>query len=1016
MNSRTFTVCQASAGSGKTYTLAATYVTLLLGGESYRTILAVTFTNKATAEMKERILLFLDNIARNTGADAAGALETVKKYIVERGLVKTMPSDDELRRRAEDCYKRMLEDYDNIHISTIDTFLMQLLGGLGQMLDDNSATAAVELDIDALIADAVDRLMTFPDEAQKGLRARIEAYVNEQLDSEKNWDIRGQLRAIAAKLYSEAAQQLDAEGKIVFDPERIRSFKQRNDYRKMKCVIEATRIYNDWKDRLPESWMEKWFERIDKSIKGEIKADDAFRGPTEKQLNKPMPDELRQLVDLCVESKRAYLTYKFSSELLNDLSLMSDIRESIHAIMAEQNIILLAQTAQVLHAALKQGDADFILEKAGIRYRHIMLDEFQDTSVLQWSNFRPLLEEILAGGGSVFIVGDVKQSIYRWRNGDWRIMANLKNDQGQLANFYNELPLSRNFRSEKEIMHFNLDLFNRLGMQVYLDDEKDTEHPDLSRYYRSGHEGGYVRVRAIEDKEACVADMFLTIEQRLAAGYKGSDMLILARTHAEIESIIGIYRSLIDSGNYPLLEQVGLVSCDSFKLDSSPLVCRVIDLIKYITKGDAVSEYALRIAVPNLDIATLRNTLPPSMPLIEMIEEVAKIILSAETVTPDDSAYLSGLMDEALNYTIRYGADVEAFLEAWDENIHKQPVAAPICDSVKIMTIHVAKGLEAKQVYIPFCNWKMENASKTTIWCRAKQTADGKPDGELEYIPVVLQQSVSDSAYADEYALECEMQQIDNINTLYVALTRAGEELYVYVDTKEADWSKAETAGALIMNVLQDKGLTQKDFGYEYEAGAPMPLKEKGNSAVGGKMIDRCSFNDAEKIEAEWHIGERTPEFRQSTESLNYMLALGSVCHGILEQMKTRDDEARALRQARLDGRITDDDQLKLVTELIDRAWTNDSMCDWFSGRWELLREVAFLDRGREFRPDRVMIDRKSNRAIVLDYKFGEHENSYAKQVKQYMSLLRRRGFSNVEGWIWYAQEGELVEVKEGGA
>ena len=159
MSNNTFTVCQASAGSGKTYTLAATYVAMLLSGESYRTILAVTFTNKATAEMKERILLFLDNIARQTGSEADGALEAVKQHIKRIGITRQLPSDDDLRRRAGDYYRRMLEDYDNIHISTIDTFLMQLLNGLGQMLDDSSATATVELDINQLITAAVDRMM-----------------------------------------------------------------------------------------------------------------------------------------------------------------------------------------------------------------------------------------------------------------------------------------------------------------------------------------------------------------------------------------------------------------------------------------------------------------------------------------------------------------------------------------------------------------------------------------------------------------------------------------------------------------------------------------------------------------------------------------------------------------------------------------------------------------------------------------------------------------------------------------
>lgn len=1033
MSNNTFTVCQASAGSGKTYTLAATYVAMLLSGEIYRTILAVTFTNKATAEMKERILLFLDNIARQTGSEADGALEAVKQHIKRIGITRQLPSDDELRRRAGDYYRRMLEDYDNIHISTIDTFLMQLLNGLGQMLDDSSATATVELDINQLITAAVDRMMTLPDDRQNGLRKRLEHYVNEQLEAEKDWDIRRQLRQIAKYLYGEAAQQLDAEGEIVFDTDKLRNFRQRNDFKAAACVVEAVRIYNNYKDNIPEKWMDSWFKRIEDSLNGTVSTKDAFRGPTDKQMEKPMPPDLTRLAQLCPQCRKAYFTAKCSMALINDLSLMSDIRASIKAIMAEQNTVLLAQTAQVLHEAMRYGDADFILEKAGIRYRHIMLDEFQDTSVLQWENFRPLLEDILSEGGTVFIVGDIKQSIYRWRNGDWRIMAGLSDSNTQLYNYYTPLPLVRNYRSEREVVKFNLDLFEHLGLNTYGDGN------DLSQYYRAGHEDGYVRVRCLkagkdtdfEDKQAAqyhiAEDMFRTMEQRLAQGANGSDMLILSRGHKEVEVLIDVFRTLTASGDCPLLQQVGLVSCDSFHIDSSPLVCRIIDLVRYIVHKDAVSQYALKQALPELDIDHLDETISADLPLIELLQESVKLILGVVSSAPDDSAYISSLMDAAIDYTNRYGADAAQFLSYWDDTLHSSPVAAPESDSVKIMTIHVAKGLEAKQVYIPFCNWKMEeDRADNVLWCRAMQTAVDAPDPELRHLPIPMSKAMGESAYQSDYDTEHAMQRTDNINLLYVAFTRAGEELYIYTDSPQADWPSAKTTGAVVMNYIGDKAVEHNEW-FEYSVGAPKHHVTDAPKDSSGKMDDRCSFSGAEKVQLQWHIGERTPEFRQTIESVDFLqygeqddneralkIALGTVCHSIMEQMITREDEQRALRRARLDGRIVDDAQLAEVTKLIDQAWTNPDMCNWFSGEWELLREVAFLDRGREFRPDRVMINRQNSHAIVLDYKFGERELSYPKQVRQYMSILKRSGFNNVEGFIWYAKEAELEQVKEG--
>ena len=1041
----TLTVCRASAGTGKTYTLAANYVALLLSGESYRSILAVTFTNKATQEMKDRILLFLDNIADNTGDDATNALKAVRARMIRNQSA----SDDDLRKRARECHTRMLEDYDNIHISTIDTFLMQLLNGLGQMLADASAGAEVELDLAHLITVAVDNLLMRPIE-ESAVSKHLVAYVNERLDAGKDWDIRGQLIKIAKRLYDESVQQMDAEGMIVFDTTAILKYKASVDWRHAVCVKQLRDSYALWSgwttaaDGLSgESAVDKFIGEIAQYLDGTCKDEYMFRGFTESK-RKQMIDEggvafkakfkdparaeevhtaMVHLHELCQQCQRAYNTCKYTVALLNDMALMTALRSEIRALLVEQNTVLLAQTADKLHRAMAVGDADFILEKAGIRYRHIMLDEFQDTSILQYENFRPLIEEILANGGTVFIVGDIKQSIYRWRNGDWTIMKNLNASTSQIGAYFHDMPLRRNFRSSREVVNFNLNLFQQLTSRGFgndtmaeIYDEQYGQH-ELTDYYQSGHEGGYVQLSFLpygakseyktrqDARSHILSDMFDVIESRMQQGENASDMLILVRGHGDAEDIVTYFRERALTS--PVLASTQLVSCDSFHLDASRSVQFVIQSLRRIIYNDEVAQTYLQLVFPDFDVAAL-DTLKSATPLSELLEEIIKLLPSQQIL---DLAYINALIDGVHDFVSKYGSDAKAFLTYWDDKMHEQSIAAPTLNAIKIMTIHSAKGLEGKNVFIPFCSWEMEkDMPDDVIWCEAKGLLKA-PVEKLKYIPIPMSSSLANSDYEDEYTEEHEKQRLDNLNLLYVALTRARENLYVYGELSESKIHTNATAASLL-----HKAFGNRSFG--------TPNAISVNASKSGGMIDRFAFDDAATLPAELHVGERPIAFQMSREALdslqfsevaedrNARIDLGNVCHAIMEHIATRDDRDAAINDARMRGLIADDEAEREIARLIDAAWTNIQMLDWFSGRWELLREATFLTANSELRPDRVMIDRTTSTAIVLDYKFGQREPQYAQQVRQYMRIMSELNFRHVEGYIWYAQEAQLQPVK----
>lgn len=1037
--SKTLTVCRASAGTGKTYTLASTYVALLFSGESYRSILAVTFTNKATQEMKDRILLFLDNIARNTGKAADDALRSVRSHMIRN----TGKSDDELREMAKKLYSAILEDYDNMHISTIDTFLLQLLNGLGQLLDNASAGAKVELDLDRVISKAVDNLLKRALDGSDDTQKRLLRYVTYKLEDGEKWDIRQALKDIAGNMYNESVQLMDLNGEIVFDADKIERYRRALDYRETQCYKDLQKKYEEWKDWTPEvdslSPLRKFVEEVGQYLDGTLKDQkNMFRGGTDGVIKilegtdskgsfdkyygtkldkgKAVRDGLKDLYNLCQDCRKAYLTQKATIGLLSDMALMADLRDEIRAVLAEENTVLLAQTAAKLQEAMKQGDADFVLEKVGIRYNHIMLDEFQDTSVLQWANFKPLLQEILANGGTVFIVGDIKQSIYRWRNGDWTIMKNLGQDTPYLGNFFADKSLDCNFRSQKQVVEFNRDVFRRLAEMGYMQDVDNST-------YTPSHDGGYVQMQlvpfgdkdgpypAIKDAQNHIcAQMFDTIAERLAQGEQPSDMLLLVRSHDDAQDIVDFYRD--NTTNVAALKGVAIVSCDSFELNTSTSVQFVVQSLRWLFKRDEVSKAYLEMVYPEFDLTCL-EAINTHTPLCELLEEIIKLLPSEQ---PQDLAYINCLLDYAHDFVGTHDPSVEAFFDYWDTKLHNESIAAPDINAIRIMTIHTAKGLEAPNVFIPFCHWGLEKDSGY-LWCQAKGICKGGVE-PLKMIPVEMKAELSKGYYAQELADEHEAQHVDNINTLYVAFTRARNNLYVYGGYKSTDTNRIST---LLYNLFDGQWLDQD--GTYFLSWESVPTAKENGGRVG--LEDRFSFGDATMQTAELHVGERPIAFtlsRESVDCLRYGVAegdetfsridLGNVCHGIMEHMETREDEEMAITDAQMSGLIPDDETLQQIRQLIDGAWENEQLCDWFSGKWELLREVTFLTANREMRPDRVMIDKTSSKAIVLDYKFGQHHDpKYPLQVRDYMRIMAELGYQHVEGYLWFAQDKKLQQV-----
>ena len=993
-------VCRASAGTGKTYTLAAYYVGLLLSGEDYRSILAITFTNKATAEMSERILGYLYGITQGT---EPAFLLRARDFMIR----DAQAPDAYLAQRAWECFQKMLLDYDNVQVMTIDSFLQTLLSGLTGVLRI-SAGLSTELDIDHVIRQAVDQLLTTDMTAAD--RSILEDYMQLKLDEESHWDIRESLCSMAKELYNESVQMLDADGRILFDAASIARRRETLEaqWAQNEDLLQLKQLLAHCNPEKYNRYTTTAFERLKQSVDDPTKlsSKDRFRGVSEKSCN---ADEMAQATELAARVGRHYNTWQLTVRFSRDTELMSSLQALIRRNLDEANCALLAQTASTLTKALHAGDADFILEKAGIRYRHVLIDEFQDTSRLQWSVINRLLMDVLAGEGhTLLIVGDIKQSIYRWRNGDWSIMASLGTDEAHYSRQVNTAfpNLTRNYRSREQVVNFNLSLFRHIIahypyadqqalIEAIYDEGFRPEH--LSDFYQADKKkGGYVRFHAVPNakKEDLAQEMFEQIEDLLAKGAKYSDIMILVREKKEANLICAL-------SPYPI------VSADSFMLEASEDVQLLIAGLKMVEQDDPVAAAFITMTTRSTDVIdTIRQRITSKTPLYEAMCELLKILLTDEQgrYTGTETAYIHNLLDRTREYVSAYGSSMSDFLRYWEDTMHAKAIPASATDAIRILTVHASKGLQAQTLFVPFCTWTKEaGRHPQKIWCEVAEVLQAGED----FVPIQDGLEMADSAYDKEFEAEHLNMRIDNLNMLYVALTRAEDNLYIstsYPVTSKGNMGTCNHVGRYIMDFLECD---------EYEVGEPVIKGVKEVRSEGVKETAELWANDDQVRFVQSQEGALYTDLGDEAYRRVARMDEGNLCHEIFAHVRKADELDAVLDTFESRGEIRDKAQREELRTLISSAWKgNEQMRDWFTAPWLLkLEQAIYIDR-HELRPDRVMINPQTMEAIVLDYKFGVWEDSYIRQVQQYMEALRRMGYGPVKGYLWFARQNKLVEVK----
>lgn len=1132
-------VYRASAGSGKTYTLALKYISLALksGSKGFTHVLAVTFTNKATGEMKDRILEKLYGLSR--GLDA-NFLKDVKEI--------TDLSEQEIQRKSTEMLCYIMNDFDHFRVETIDSFFQSLLTNLAFEL---GLTRGFKVDLDdkRVISIAVERILRRIDQEEKnGLRRIVKESLIRSLEDGKSWDIAKDLKDFAGKNLFKS--------EYVNNEKNITDLLNNGDLRKIKeSIFKSWSVLKDEKEKALQ-FVEQWVSDAEgdsswKSV-SEVKTfcgyvrgkkgtlSNAVKKAAEDKdalLKNPgcdvaldekaqqVSDHLEKLVDFYDNGEkygRPYNTYQLAVENLDTLAFMGAISEEINRIVLEENTTLLAKTPLLFKNLVKDDiDQSFVFERAGTTFKHIMIDEFQDTSRVQWNNFEHLVNESTAQGEESLVVGDIKQSIYRWRGGDWNILHGFKdkNDDTFVKNLYT------NYRSKPIVVRFNNVFFTKAayildqkenswsvpanwlnekdGYFVEADnsdqkvDEKNIEfcnlYNDTTQHIKPQYDkpefinSGYVRLQTFEKSitdEEIMAEVFdKVVELKQKYNLDFDKMKMLVRTNNEGVKLIDYFAKRCEEEGV----DIKLTSNEAYLFNASPALNALIFAMKrllapqddlqrelferyYNLLCEKAGKQAFFEDVKNDVEALLQDNEAldeiKRSPLYDLVMTmVQKLRLHDLLVKIDEegeakdglgqSAYLFSFLDKVVDYLNDNSSDLKEFLDYWDETLSSQSITSNSNDAIEILTIHKAKGLAGHTVLIPFADFSfVKNGRDGMIWCNPKDMSDDSEVkaqlSNLGLIPIKTASStkVKNSDFKCFYDEELKQMTIDGLNTLYVAFTRAKENMFIW--SKEPSKNSTEPNAFMLINKFIDdcqvpvEGSEKNrvvEFGQlEYCANEEKkegkekrivnPFSEDLTPPKVDVMIEQNNVLDLQfcqsKKAANFLFEAKDPndisEEGKKQAQQNHYIETGVLMHQMMSLINRAEDVDRAYQQMVYDGLIAEGDSqfLSLKRELKEQIATDKMVKSWFDGTYENFNEKTILLEVKEDsskakierktkRADRVMVNK--DKAIVVDYKFGNHDEAYNVQVQEYMEIIEKLLGLPTEGYLWYVYTNEVFPV-----
>ena len=1046
MQRPSFSIYDASAGSGKTYALVKEYLKIILvakKNDAYRNILAITFTNKAVHEMKSRIVGSLSEFAKDEPSEKA-------QDLMQDLAIDTELSIIEIKIKSQQIIKHIIHNYAAFDISTIDKFTHKVIRAFAHDLN-LPMTFEVTLDTENLLIEAVDAIIAQAGEDETLTKLLID-FTMEKTDDDKSWDISREIldtgrlvlnennrneithfqdKSIAEFVeiknkLSEACKVLEKES-VVFAEEALLLID--------KNGIDAKSFSAG---HFPKHLLSIQEGKFNPKNKTYHEFDDIKINKTAKDraiIENIIPD-LLQILDRIYKTFEKRDFYKAFLKNITPLSLLNTVSNELAKIQSEQNVLSISEFNAIIHREIQNQPAPFIYERLGERYRHFFIDEFQDTSEMQWQNLIPLIDnatssEINGEKGTLMIVGDPKQSIYRWRGGKAEQFIDLSKEQNPFNNPEKVLEhLDKNYRSYSQVIQFNNDFFQLLSNEFEHLDYKDL-YENHSHQKTNDKTGGYVnisfipKVESLEDEEEALdkTELFVlatlnTIQKVIKEGFEYKDIVILTRKRSQGIAI----------ANYLTEQKIPLLSSETLLIQNATEVRLIIHLLKYLKNSSDLESKAnfLQYLAQNIqDQMPIHDFIAKGMSLIQETDfenwltsfnvelsfqnirkkslyEAVEVIISKFLNPTISNAYVQYFLDIVLERDIRNQAGISDFINFWDKNAEKFSIPSPEGNNaVRIMTIHKSKGLEFPVVIFPFAEEDYNRKPKDKLWLNAGEENIGLPK-------VLIDNSSAVEGFGAEASLVYNQKKqeelLDNINVLYVALTRAEEQLYVISNmnlSRKGEIPKNNMC-TFFINYLMSKGeFDESKLVYEFGNSIKFSVDKKYVDSsktipLVTEILDPKNIKIAQREALMWGTHQQ--------EAIEY----GNVVHEILSFVKTKVDVDLAITKAVESGLITFI-QKETVYKSIQEIVNHSELENYFSEENEVLNEQTIIQKqGKTIKPDRMAIN-KDKEVFLLDYKTGTHNPKYQLQLENYQQAIELMGYKVVKKALIYI--GEQINV-----
>lgn len=1028
-----FKIYNASAGAGKTYTLVKEFLSLLLTNESdyhFEHILAITFTNKAAGEMKERIIETLEEIAKNPNPkEDQYILELASELNLKPEIIKT---------KAYNILIAILHNYSKFSISTIDKFNLRLMKSFAQDLG-LSMNFDVEMNTNEIINESVDLLYSKIGEDEKLTQTMIKIALD-NMDENKSWDIRKTLSSDTSDISNDRHLQ---------DLEKLKNISLDEFIRYRKVIFDDIKTLKDGLITIGNEFFEllanngisvnelpgksrgiaAFFQKLknfdgfglilptDANTKDIL--DGGYLSKVKDAIAESIFPQVKDLFKKAANINDHLLLLTSIQKNISSISLINEVEKSLDSIKKDSNVLLINEFNTIISKNLQQQPANFIYERIGSRYNHYFIDEFQDTSTLQWNNLNPLVENARAQSDTIMLVGDAKQSIYRWRGGNPAQMIDLI-DRKEEENIKVE-ELEKNWRSHENIIQFNNELYSFIAPQLNL--------PSFQYLYEIGNKqltnhqkDGFVKINFIEQegrskdlfKEQILELVLKTIEDCRANGFSLNDIAILVRSNAQ-----GILLAkYLTENNLVVISNEALLLKNSFE----------IQLIEYLFKitsnpQDEQSKIRFLMVAYELELfktddltitveKALKGDLPKFLKLIKSVgidldfiqdqnlslydfTEKAIRTLHLQERSP---AYILSFLDVILEYSSKNESDLNSFLEFWSTIKDKASIKTPKgVDAIQIMTIHKSKGLEFPVVILPFLDWQSKNSK---IWIPLQK--DEENPFETFYVGINNElKSIKNEVIKSKIDEEENLVQLDEINTLYVATTRAKEQLYM-IALKPKESSKSKNIANYLHEFVFSKGFSEDE----------VILKGSPERISTPKIIENSSA-ELKIYSSDWNTrlvintnSEKAQEKLKFTE-------FGNTVHNILSQIVTQNDLPKIIESEKQRGTISAEN-VEHLQKTLQNLLQDAKLVPYFAEGLTVLNERDFIDEnGQIFRADRVVIDAENNCSII-DYKTGQPDLDHHFQVNRYADFFRNLGYNiQTKILIYIDDEQQKINVVE---